>query len=312
MRNRNTVKLKTVASQLKLTPVHVCRDYENAVLTTADINRPAMQLTGFYNAFDPSRVQIMGIVETAYLETLSSEQRRSAFEKFMQYDIAALVICHKCQVFPECIEMAERFDRNVFYTEEDTSSFTAAIIIMLTRALAVRIRTSGVLVEVYGEGLLITGDSGIGKSEAALELVKRGHRIIADDAVDIKCIDKETLIGSAPPAIQYYMEMRGIGVINVKDMYGVGAVKPETAIDMIVHLERWDDNKTYERLGLVNETETILGVTLPKLTVPVAPGRNVAIITEVAAMNNRQKKMGFNAAETLVEAIDAAVDQGDF
>lgn len=312
MKNKYTVNLKTVAEQLKLKPVHLSKNYEEAVVTTSDVNRPAMQLTGFYNYFDPKRIQLIGMVETTYLETLSSEERLNVFEKFMQYDIAALVICHKCSIFPECIQMAEKFDRNLFYSDEDTSTFAASLIIMLTRALAKRIRTSGVLVEVYGEGLLITGDSGIGKSEAALELVKRGHRIIADDAVDIKCVDRETLIGSAPPAIQYYMEMRGIGVINVKDMYGVGAVKPETAIDMVVHLERWDDGKTYERLGLVNETETILGVTLPKLTVPVAPGRNIAIITEVAAMNNRQKKMGFNAAETLVEAIDAAVDRGEF
>ena len=309
--SKYTVKLSTIAEQLKLEPIHLSSDYEEAVVTTADVNRPAMQLTGFYNYFDPKRMQLIGIVETTYLETLSSEQRLSVFEKFMQYDIAGLVICHKCQVFSECIQMAEEFDRNLFYTNEDTSSFAASLIILLNKYLAQRIRTSGVLVEVYGEGVLITGDSGIGKSEAALELVKRGHRLIADDAVDIKCIDRETLIGSAPPTIQYYMEMRGIGVINVKDMYGVGAVKPETTIEMIVHLERWDDEKTYERLGLVNDTETILGVTLPKLTVPVAPGRNIAIITEVAAMNNRQKKMGFNAAETLVQAIDAAVDSGE-
>lgn len=312
MSAKYTVKLKTIAEEHRLTAVHLSKNYEDAVVTTADINRPALQLTGFYDYFDPKRIQLIGKVESTYLETLTSEQRLRVFEKLMQYDIAALIICHECPVLPECLQMAEKFDRNLFCTEDDTSSFTAKLIVSLHRYLAPRITTHGVLVEVYGEGMLITGDSGIGKSEAALELVKRGHRIIADDAVEIRNVGDDTLLGQAPELIRYFMELRGIGVINVKEIYGVGAVKPHTHIDLVVHLEPWDENKVYDRLGLTNETETILGITRPKLTVPVRPGRNLAVIMELAAMNNRQKKMGFNAAEVLADNIDAAVDSGNF
>lgn len=312
MTNSYSIELKTVVRESRLKIVHASSDFDTAVVTTSDVNRPAMQLTGFYDYFDPNRIQIIGKVESTYLETLTSAKRREVFETFMQYNIAALVICHECDVFPECLEMAKKYDRNLFYTDEDTSSFQASLISSLHKHLAPRIRTHGVLVEVYGEGMLITGDSGIGKSEAALELVKRGHRLIADDAVEIRNVDRETLIGSAPEIIRYYMELRGIGVINVREIYGIGSVKPETDINMIVNLELWDENKVYDRLGLTNETESILGVTLPKLTVPVRPGRNLAVIMELAAMNNRQKKMGFNSAETLAGSIDAAVDNGDF
>ena len=312
MSAKYSVKLKTIAEDHRLTAVHLSKNYEDAVVTTADINRPALQLTGFYDYFDPKRIQLIGKVESTYLETLTSEQRLRVFGKLMQYDIAALIICHECPVLPECLQMAEKFDRNLFYTEDDTSSFTAKLIVSLHRYLAPRITTHGVLVEVYGEGMLITGDSGIGKSEAALELVKRGHRIIADDAVEIRNVGDDTLVGQAPELIRYFMELRGIGVINVKEIYGVGAVKPRTHIDLVVHLEPWDENKVYDRLGLTNETETILGITRPKLTVPVRPGRNLAVIMELAAMNNRQKKMGFNAAEILADNIDAAVDSGNF
>ena len=310
MNSRYTVSLKKVAEECGMKPIHLGDDYENAQITTADVNRPAMQLTGFYNYFDPHRVQIIGRVETTYLDTLSSEQRAAAFEKFMQYDIAALVICHDCQPFPECMAAAEKFKRHVFITNGDTSSFQAKLISCLRRHLAPRITTHGELVEVYGEGILITGDSGIGKSETALELIKRGHRLIADDAVEIKIIGEDTLMGSAPELIQYYMEIRGIGVINVRRLYGFGAVKPENGIDLVVHLEPWDDAKAYDRLGVSEETENILGVELPKVTVPVMPGRNLAIIIEVAAMNNRQKKMGYNDALALAGEVDAAVDAG--
>ena len=302
-----TVSLKKIAEEMKLSPLNLSSDYETAVITTADINRPAMQLTGFYDYFDPARIQIIGRVETTYLETLTLEQREKAFEDFMAYNIAALVICHECAPFEECLEAAKKYDRNVFITEQDTSEFSARLIDRLHRHLAPRITRHGVLVEVYGEGVLITGESGMGKSETALELVKRGHRLIADDAVEIKIIGRDSLVGSAPEMIRYYMELRGIGVINVRHIYGVGAVKPESSIDVVVHLEPWDDKKAYDRLGIINETENILGVDLPRVTIPVMPGRNLAVIMELAAMNNRQKKMGFNAAETLVGAHDAAV-----
>ena len=310
--NKYTVLLKKVAEEMKLKPIHISSDYNTAVVTTADVNRPAMQLTGFYDYFEPARIQLIGMVESTYLGTLSPEKRLEVFDKFMQYDIAALIICHNCKMYDECVAIAEKYDRNLFTTDEDTSAFAAKLIVYLHRELAPRITTHGVLVEVYGEGMLITGDSGIGKSEAALELVKRGHRIIADDAVEIRNVGGEALMGQAPELIRYYMELRGIGVINVKEIYGVGAVKPRTHLDLVVHLEHWDETKSYDRMGLTNETETILDMTIPKLTIPVRPGRNLAVIMELAAMNNRQKKMGFNAAEVLASRIDEAVDQGLF
>lgn len=310
MRNKYTVKLKTIAEELELKPLHLSSDYETAVITTADVNRPAMQLTGFYNYFDPHRLQIIGRVESTYLDTLTVEERTAAFEKFMQYDIAGLVVCHGVTAFPECLEMAERFNRNVFITNEDTSTFQANLIGVLQHYLAPRMTTHGVLVEVYGEGVLLMGDSGIGKSETALELIKRGHRLIADDAVEIKRVGRQDLLGSAPEMIRYYMELRGIGVINVRHIYGVGAVKPEGGIDLVVRMEPWVEGKMYDRLGLTDERETILGVTLPLVTVPVRPGRNLAVIVELAAMNNRQKKMGYNAAEALAAEHDSAIDAG--
>ena len=312
MRNKYSVKLRTIVEDNQLRALHLAKDYESAVLTTAEVNRPAMQLTGFYNYFDPSRLQIIGRVESTYQDTLSVEERRNAFECFMQYDIAALVICHGVAPFPECLEMAEKYDRNLFITNEDTSAFQANVITSLVHYLAPRQTSHGVLVEIYGEGVLLMGDSGIGKSETALELIKRGHRLIADDAVEIKRIDKNTLTGKAPEMIRYYMELRGIGVINVRHIYGVGAVKPEGNIDLIVKMEPWVEGKAYDRLGLSSEYDTILGVRLPSVTVPVRPGRNLAVIMELAAMNNRQKKLGYNAAEFLAAQHDSAIDSGGF
>ena len=312
MRSKYTVPLKTIVEQMNLKSLHLSRDYDTAVLTMADVNRPAMQLTGFYNYFDPKRMQVIGRVESTYLDTLSHEERLKAFDRFMAYDIAALVICHECEPFPECLEMAEKYDRNVFYTSRDTSDFQARVIFLLHNYLAPRLTTHGVLVDVYGEGLLLMGDSGIGKSETALELIKRGHRLVADDAVEIKLIGENTLVGSAPEIIRYYMELRGIGVINVRHIYGVGAVLPSSGIDLVVFMEHWIDGKAYDRLGLESETEEILGVKLPRVTIPVTPGRNLAVILELAAMNNRQKKMGYNAAEMLAAAHDLAIDTGNF
>ena len=265
MRSKYSVKLKTIVQEHNLHPIHLSKDYEQAVLTTADVNRPAMQLTGFYNYFDPRRLQIIGRVESTYLNTLSREERRKAYERFMAYDIAALVVCHGVTPSPECVEMAERYDRNLFVTDEDTSDFQANVIAALHNYLAPR---------------LLMGDSGIGKSETALELIKRGHRLVADDAVEIKKVHRSHLVGTAPEIIRYYMELRGIGVINVRHIYGVGAVKPSTGIDLVVKMENWVPGKAYDRLGLSSETETILGVELPCVTIPVTPGRNLAVILE--------------------------------
>jgi len=309
MKSKYSVKLKTVAKELGLKVLHASSTYDKDTITTADVNRPAMQLTGFYDYFDPGRLQIIGRVESTYLETLTPADRYSALGRFMEYDISALVLAHGVPVPQEILSLAATYDRNLFYTEEDTSSFQAKLISSLQNHLAPRITTHGVLVEVYGEGLLITGDSGIGKTETALELIKRGHRLIADDAVEIKLVDKR-LTASAPEMIRYYMELRGIGVINVRQIYGVGAIKPYGGIDLVAHLEPWVEGKAYDRLGLTEETENILGIELPRVTIPVRPGRNLAVILELAAMNNRQKKMGYNAAEALTAAHDSAIDMG--
>ena len=310
MASKYSVSLKTIVEEHELKPLHLSKNFETMKVTTADLNRPAMQLTGFYNYFDPKRIQIMGRVESTYLDTLSDAQRRETFERFMQYDITALVLCHGVKPFPECLEMAEKYDRNLFITAEDTSMLQADLISSLKKYLAPRITTHGVLVEIYGEGVLLMGDSGIGKSETALELIKRGHRLIADDAVEIKRISRTQLIGSAPNIIRHYMELRGIGVINVRHIYGVGAVKLDTNIDLVVHMENWEPGKMYDRLGVVNETIEFMGVSIPKVTIPISPGRNLAVIMELAAMNNRQKKLGYNAAETLEAEINAAIEAG--
>ena len=308
MRSKYTVLLRTIAEEHGLQVLHASRDYETKKIVTYDVNRPAMQLAGFYNYFDPARIQIIGRVESTYLDTLSDAERLAAFERFMQFDIAALVICHGVQPFPECLEAAEKYDRTVFITPEDTSEFQAGLISSLRSHLAPRTTVHGVLVEIYGEGVLLTGDSGIGKSETALELIKRGHRLIADDAVEIKKIGRDSLVGDAPEMIRYYMELRGIGVVNVRRIYGIGAVKPESGIDLVVHLEPWEEGKAYDRLGLTSESEVILGVEIPRVTIPVRPGRNLAVILELAAMNNRQKKLGYNAAEALAASHDALID----
>ena len=308
MRSKYTVLLRTIAEEHGLQVLHASRDYETKKIVTYDVNRPAMQLAGFYNYFDPERIQIIGRVESTYLDTLSDADRLAAFERFMQFDIAALVICHGVQPFPECLEAAEKYDRTVFITPEDTSEFQAGLISSLRSHLAPRTTMHGVLVEIYGEGVLLTGDSGIGKSETALELIKRGHRLIADDAVEIKKVGRDRLVGDAPEMIRYYMELRGIGVVNVRRIYGIGAVKPESGIDLVVHLEPWEEGKAYDRLGLTSESEVILGVEIPRVTIPVRPGRNLAVILELAAMNNRQKKLGYNAAEALAASHDALID----
>lgn len=312
MKREYTVLLKKIAEEFDLKPLHLSKNYETLELSVADVNRPALQLTGFYDYFDPRRIQIIGMVESTYLDTLDHDERLTAFEKFFSYEISALVVCHGCEAFQECLDMAEKYDRNVFITDENTSTFESNILNSLHRHMAPRLTTHGVLVEIYGEGVLLTGDSGIGKSETALELIKRGHRLIADDAVEIRQINNGQLEGRAPEMIRYYMELRGIGVINVRHIYGVGAVKPEANIDLVVEMENWDDRKAYDRLGLTSETEVILGVSIPKVTIPVCPGRNLAVILELAAMNNRQKKLGYNAAEMLAAEIDAAVDNGAF
>ncbi|MGI6028867.1 MAG: HPr(Ser) kinase/phosphatase [Candidatus Heteroscillospira sp.] len=308
--NKYTVKLTTLVKELELEVLHASSEYESTLIETADVNRPGLQLTGFYDYFDHRRVQVLGRVEAAYLKGYRSDDRLMRFEKLMERKPVAVVICHQVEIYPECIQAAEKYDVNLLVTTLDTSEFMAVAIEVLRYNLAPRETRHGVLVDIYGEGVLITGESGIGKSEAALELVKRGHRLIADDAVEIKRTARNRLVGQAPEMIRHYMELRGIGLINIRTLYGVGAVKTSSRIELVVNLETWEKDSTYERLGLENQKTNILGVDVPSITVPIRPGRNLAVILETAAMNNRMKKMGYNAAQIFVDAHDSGMDAG--
>ena len=290
--------------------LHRGSDFDSAVITISDVNRPALQLVGFYDYFDDKRLQILGRGEMRYLDRMTEAERLRVFNKLMSYPFPALIVARNMDVPGELLQMAEKHDRTLLRAADSTVDVTSRLIDYLNRVTAPQITRHGVLMNIYGQGVLILGDSGIGKSETALELIKRGHRLIADDAVDIKRINRDNLVGSAPELIRYYMELRGIGVINVRHIYGVGAVKPEGNIDLVVKMEHWEEGKAYDRLGLSSETHEILGITLPQVTIPVRPGRNLAVIMELAAMNNRQKKMGFNAAQTLASDLDYAIDAG--
>ena len=303
-----TVNLTQLVKEMELEVLHAASDYEETLIDTADVNRPGLQLTGFFDYFDPRRIQILGRVETAYLEGCRSDDRSMRLEALMRRRPVAVVICHRVEVYPECLEAAKNMDVTLLRSEMDTSEFMAVAIEYLRQCLAPRETKHGVLVEIHGEGVLITGESGVGKSEAALELVKRGHRLIADDAVEIKRTTNKKLHGQAPAMIRHYMELRGIGLIDVRTLYGIGAVKSSVRIELVVHLEQWEPGKTYNRLGIEEETTEILGVSLPYIIVPIRPGRNLAIILETAAMNNRLKRMGYDAARLFVENHDNGIE----
>ena len=269
-----------------------------------EVNRPALQLAGFYQSFDHERMQVIGRVEHSYLLSLGEEKRREAIRAFFSYKIPCLVLCRDMEIFPEMLEYGREFNVPIFHTSQITTDFIAELIYWLRQELADRVMMHGVLVDIYGEGVLITGASGIGKSETALELIKRGHRLIADDAVEIKKIADRRLIGSCPEIIRYLIELRGIGIINVKELFGVGSVKDQKEVDLIIKLEVWDGQTgSYDRLGLNEEYMDILGNTVLCNTIPVRPGRNVAIICESAAIANRQKKMGKNTAQEFADRI---------
>ncbi|MGN1001243.1 MAG: HPr(Ser) kinase/phosphatase [Oscillospiraceae bacterium] len=310
MESKYKIKLKKVVEEHKLTIIHASSDYESIELDNMNISRPALQFAGFYDYFQPDRVQIMGKSEAAYLRTMSEEDREAAIDKLFSRHIVALIICSRVPPDSLFVSAARKYDVTLLSTDEETSEFVAQIINTLRSHLAPRTTVHGVLVQVHGEGLLITGASGIGKSEVALELVKRGHRLVADDAVEIRRMNRNNITGSAPKMIRYLMELRGLGIIDVRKLYGVGSVLPYCQIDLVVNFEAWDQNKEYDRLGLEDEKESFLGVTVPKVTIPVAPARNLAIILEVAAMNNRQKKIGQNTAKEFVAAHDANIDSG--
>lgn len=273
------------------------------ILEHPEINRPALQFSGFFDYFSSERIQIVGLVEHAYAESLSPERRKEIFEKFCSYKVPCIVLCRNLMPHKELIDAAIKYNTPILLTEESTSDFVSDIIRWLRVQLAPRITMHGVLVDIYGEGVLITGESGIGKSETALELIKRGHRLVADDAVEIKKVSANTLVGSCPEIIRYFIELRGIGIINVKQMFGVQSVKDTQGIDLIIKLESWEKEKQYDRLGLTEEYMEILGNKVVCQTLPVRPGRNLAMICEAAAVNRRQKKMGYNAAQALNDRI---------
>ena len=304
-----SVKLGKLIREFRLEVLRGAAGYEDRPIRTENVNRPGLQLTGFFDYFDPDRLQVIGRVEDTFLSGLTAEQRRVSFEQLLSQDIPALIISRGIDPYPECMEMADKYDRTVLRSQDTTSVLMSNIIAALKSYLAPRITRHGVLVEVYGEGVLLLGESGVGKSETAIELVKRGHRLIADDAVEIKQTVPRGLVRTAPELIRHYIELRGIGVIDVCRLFGMSAVKDEAEIDMVINLEPWKDGTMYDRLGLENLYTTILDIQVPSLTVPVRPGRNLAVIIEVAAMNNRHKKMGYNAAVEFTKQINEHFDQ---
>ena len=292
-----SISLAALMKELSLEPIHVSGNAEDIIISNTQVDRPGLALTGFLDAFEHTRIQIVGVAEYRYLSQCEEAKRCEKIEAFFAEKPVAVVITAGQVPFPAMEEAAKRYNVPFLATKEKTSPFMAALIAYLNVQLAPRITRHGVLVEVYGEGLLLLGDSGVGKSETAIELVKRGHRLIADDAVEIKRVSAKTLVGTAPPIIRHYVELRGIGIIDVRRIFGMGAVKDSQGIDLVINLEQWVQGKMYDRLGLDTETMDILGNEVPSITIPVKPGRNLAIILEIAAMNNRQKKMGYNTAE---------------
>ncbi|MFV0503803.1 MAG: HPr(Ser) kinase/phosphatase [Lachnospirales bacterium] len=285
--------------------VHInkCVDIEGKRITVPDLNRPALQLAGYFDYFDSERIQIVGMVEYTYLEKMTSSQRKEVLGKMFSYEIPVLILCRDFDPYPEMLETANFNDVPIIKTDMSTSDVMAEVTRWLKVKLAPYVTKHGVLVDIFGEGVLIMGESGIGKSETALELIKRGHRLVADDAVEIKKASQRTLVGSSPEVIRYFIELRGIGIIDVKQMFGVESVKATQNIDLVIILEVWDNSKEYDRLGLTEEYISILGNKVVCHRIPIRPGRNLAVICESAAINHRQKKMGYNAAKSLNERV---------
>ena len=299
-----SVPLSRVVSQFNLEVAYQSTDYEKIQITVADVARPGLQIAGYFDHFEPMRLQVIGNVESSYLDKMTAPERMLVYDRLFSYKIPAIIAARGLIPGPECLEMAKKHNITILRWPGATSSIVSSIIAYLTRELAPRITRHGVLMEIYGEGVLLIGESGIGKSETAVELIKRGHRLIADDAVEIKKVSSSSLVGCAPPLIQNYIELRGIGIINVANLFGAGSVKNSTNIDLVVDIVPWDTRQVYDRLGLEDHFYELLGVQVPLNTIPVTPGRNLAVILEVAAMNNRQRRMGYNAAQEFTAQIN--------
>lgn len=296
MEENYTVKLSKIIDTFKLESLFLPDLPENLSVDCSSINRPGLQMAGFYDHYQASRIQIIGKVESLYLKTLSPEERLARLDAFFATKPVCVIYTTGLEIDEATIELAEKHATPLLRTAKNSSDFMAALIAFLNVELGERITRHGVLVEVYGEGILLLGDSGVGKSETAIELIKRGHRLIADDAVEIKKVSATTLVGRAPEIIKHYVELRGIGIVDVRRLFGMGSVKETEKIDLVINLEPWKDGKTYDRLGLDEEHTEILGISVPSIVLPVCPGRNLSVVIEVAAMNNRQKRMGYNTA----------------
>ncbi len=294
-----SMKLGKLMEEQGMELIHGGTNYENIPITVAEVNRPSLQLAGYFDYFDPRRIQILGKVEYTYLEQLDPEERKRRLSALMQTKPRVVIVTRNLPIFSELLDSAIENDITLLRTHESTSRFMSDLILSLSVALAPMTTMHGVLIEVFGEGILLTGESGVGKSETAIELVKRGHRLVADDAVEIRKVSQKTLVGSSPDVIRHLIELRGIGIVDVKHIFGIGAVKDTENINLIINLEPWQAGKHYDRLGLDNFSTEIMELSIPSMTIPVKPGRNLAIIIEVAAMNHRQRKMGYNAAAEL-------------
>ena len=310
MAERFTVTLKQIIDEFRLEILYCPGDPANILISENDITRPGLQLMGFYEYFNPERLQIIGKMEFAYLSTLEENERTEHLRMLFEQHIKCLCLSRGLPCFAEMLTLAQQYDIPVLRTSESTSHFTSNLLSFLNLHLAPRVTRHGVLIEIYGEGIFITGESGVGKSECAIELVKRGHRLVADDAVELRKVSNTNLVGTSPENIRHFLELRGIGIINVRRLFGMGAVKLQQEIDMIIELEPWDSSKTYDRMGVDEQYANILGVKVPSMTIPVKPGRNTAVIMEVAAMNSRQKKMGYNATEELLHNLGLESMQG--
>ena len=292
-----TVPLSQIVEDFKLEVIVRPDSFEQIQISSPEVNRPGLALAGFYEVFETDRIQLIGYAETQYLHSLEPSTKRVMLQKLVDAKPVAIIYTTNLEVDAALIERAQKDGVPVLRTGLKTSQIMASLISALSNYLAPRITQHGCLVEIYGEGILLLGDSGVGKSETTIELIKRGHRLIADDAVEIKRVSDKTLVGSAPELIKHYVELRGIGLVDVRRLFGMGAVKETEKINLVIQLENWIEGKMYDRLGMDEETIDILGIDIPSITIPVRPGRNLAIILEVAAMNNRQKRMGYNTAE---------------
>ena len=298
-----TIPLSKIIHELQLETSFLPKSADDILIQSRDVVRPGMELNGYHEYFDPNRIAVLGRAEMYMLESLKPERRAMALDSYLSLKPPAVIVARGIDPGKDFMEIAETYHVPVLRTTESTSNVVASLVAYLNVELAPRITRHGVLVEVYGEGILLVGDSGVGKSETAIELIKRGHRLIADDAVEIRRVSSKSLVGQSPENIRHFIELRGIGIINARRIFGMGAVKLQEKIDMCINLEIWDATKVYDRMGMDSEYTEILGIKVPVMTIPVKPGRNLAIIIEVAAMNNRQKKMGYNAAYELLSAL---------